>query len=124
MAEIDRVKFQAATAVFKLGVKAKNAGVHRALNRAPKGTGWVQCRNSPMGVMCKPDKVKKSIGYFKEAYEIFPDIVALNQIALSYEMIGEFEEARTYFMLMKRQAERENISVYVKAAEFGFDRVR
>jgi len=32
-----------ATAIFKLGVKASRAGIHRALNRAPKGKGWVQC---------------------------------------------------------------------------------
>ena len=47
-----------ATAVFKLGVKASRSGIHRTLNRAPKGKGWVQCVNSPAGVMCRPEKVR------------------------------------------------------------------
>jgi tetratricopeptide (TPR) repeat protein len=66
--------------------------------------------------MCKPDKVRESIQHFKKAYEIFHDIVALNQIALAYEMIGEFEAARQYFLLMKEQTQREANAAYLKAA--------
>jgi tetratricopeptide (TPR) repeat protein len=124
MTAFDQSRYREATAIFKLGVKANSGGVHRTLNRKPKGKGWVQCRNSPVGVMCRPDKVRESIEYFKKAYEIFPDIVALNQIALAYEMIGEFEAAREYFVLMKEQAEREANAAYLKAAELGFERTR
>jgi hypothetical protein len=122
MEQSDQSKYREATAVFKLGVKASNAGVHRTLNRPPKGKGWVQCVNSPSGMMCKPNKVCESIEHFKKAYEIFPDIVALNQIALAYEMQGEFPSAREYFLLMKKQAEREGNSVYLNAAELGLER--
>jgi len=121
MEQSDQSKYQEATAVFKLGGKAFNAGVHRTLNRPPKGKGWVQ---SPSGVMCKPDKVSESIGHFKQAYEIFPDIVALNQIALAYEILGEFPSAREYFILMKKQAEREGNPAYFNAAELGLERTR
>ena len=124
MGQFDQTKYREATAVFKLGVKASSAAVHRTLNRPPKGKGWVQCVHSPAGLMCKPAKVRESIEHFKKAYEIFPDIVALNQIALAYEMIGEFEAARQYFLLMKEQAQREANSAYLKAAELGLGRIK
>ena len=44
--------------------------------------------------------------------------------ALAYEMIGEFEAARQYFLLMKEQAQREANAAYLKAAELGFERTR
>lgn len=122
MSEIRRR--QEATALFKLGVKASAVGVHRTLNRPPKGKGWVQCVNSPAGVMCRPGKVRESIEYFKKGYATFPDIAALNQIALAYEMLGELETARVYFALMKEQAAREAISAYVSAAEMALRRIR
>jgi hypothetical protein len=124
MTPFDQSKYREVTAIFKLSVKANRAGVHRTLNRKPKGKGWVQCRNSPASVMCRPDKIRESIRHFKKAYERFPDIVALNQIALAYEMIGEFEAARQYFVLMKEQAQREANEAYLKAAELGFERIR
>jgi len=74
--------------------------------------------------MCKPNKVSESIEHFKKAYEIFPEIVVLNQIALAYEMLGEFTSAREYFLHMKNQAEREENSAYVSAAEMGIERTR
>ena len=112
-----------ATAIFKLGVKASRAGIHRALNRAPKGKGWVQCVNSPVGIMCRPEKVRESIEHFARAYQTFPDIVALNQIALGHEMLGEFEAARQHFTRMREQALAENIAAYVQAAEAGLARL-
>lgn len=101
MTPLELRKYREATAVFKLALKVSSNAVHRTLNRPPKGKGWVQCRNGPEGLMCRPDKVRESIEHFKKAYEIFPDIVALNQIALAYEMIGEFDAARQHFSLMK-----------------------
>jgi hypothetical protein len=123
MPEFDRVRYQEATVVFKRGLKASAAGIHRTLNRAPKGKGWVQCKNAPVGILCRPAKVRESLSYFKMAYEIFPDIVALNQIALGHEMIGETEEAKTYFTLTKEQAEREGNEAYRKTAEIGLQRL-
>jgi len=113
-----------ATEVFKLGMKASAVGIHRTLNRLPKGKGWVQCVNSPAGVMCRPQKVREAIAHYERAYAIFPDIVALNQIALSYEMLGELEQARRRFELMKEQAVRENLLPYVQAAEAGLQRAQ
>ena len=124
MWDLDRDKRQRATVIFKLGLKASSAAVHRTLNRAPKGKGWVQCLNSPAGVMCRPEKVHESIAHFKRAYEIYPDIVALNQIALNYEMIGEIDAARDYFTRMRQQALEENNSIYVRAADLGLNRLR
>jgi hypothetical protein len=124
MSEIDREKYQRATAIFKLGVKASNAAVHRTLNRTPKGKGWVPCFNAPAGVMCRPEKVRESIAHFKAAYDIYPDIVALNQIALSYEMLSEVDAARDYFTRMRQQALEQNNSAYVQAADFGLRRLR
>ncbi|HEX6158203.1 MAG TPA: hypothetical protein VFZ54_19410, partial [Burkholderiales bacterium] len=66
-----------AIAIFKLGMKANAVGVHRTLNRPAKGKGWVQCVNSPAGILCKPDKVRESIEHFKKSYEILPDIAIL-----------------------------------------------
>jgi hypothetical protein len=57
-----------ATAIFKLGVKASRSGVPRTLNRAPNGKGWVQCVNSPVGVVRRPEKVRKSIEHFARAF--------------------------------------------------------
>ena len=39
MPEFDESKYKEATAVFKRGVKANSAGMHRTLNRPPKGKG-------------------------------------------------------------------------------------
>ena len=123
MTHFDPVKHLQATAVFKLGLKASSKAVHRTLERAPRGKGWVQCTNSPTGIMCRPDGVRESIDLFKKAYAIFPDIVVLNQIALAYEMLGERREAKEHFLLMKAQAERETNSAYVKAADHGLERL-
>jgi hypothetical protein len=123
MPKFDPILYQQATVVFKQGLKVSSAGVHRTLNRAPKGKGWVQCKNMPEGMFCRPEKVRQSLGYFKKAYEIFPDIVVLNQIALGHEMIGETEEARSCFVLMKQQAEQEGNAAYKEAAELGLRRL-
>ena len=112
-----------ALAVFKLGMKANAVGVHRTLNRPPKGEGWVQCVNSPAGVMCRPATVRESIEHFKKAYSIFPDIVALYQVALAYEMLGELEPAREHFVLVKAQAEKEANAAYRQGAELGIQRL-
>lgn len=123
MSDVDRDARREATAIFKLGVKAGHSGIHRTLNRAPKGNGWVQCVNSPAGVMCRPEKVRESIALFAKTYQTFPDIVALNQIALAHEMLGEFEVARRHFTRIREQALAESIFAYVEAAEFGLARV-
>jgi hypothetical protein len=123
MPAFDPVRYQEATVVFKRGLKASSAGIHRTLNRAPKGKGWAQCVNGPEGLMCRPAKVRESLDWFRRAYEIFPDIVALNQIALGHEMLGEAAEARTYFTRMKEQAEREGNQAYRQAAEHGLRRL-
>ena len=57
--------------------------MHRTANREPKGQGWIQCINAAKGMMCRPEKVLEAIEYFKIAYEVWPDIVVLNQIALN-----------------------------------------
>ena len=113
-----------ATAIFKLGVKASRAGIHRTLNRAPKGKGWVQCVNSPAGVMCRPEKVRESLEHFARAYQTFPDVVALNQMALGHEMLGELAAARQHFTRMREQALAENLAAYVQAAESGLARLK
>ena len=112
-----------ATEIFKLALKASKAGIHRTLNRAPKGKGWVQCINAPAGVMCRPEKVRESIELFVRAYQMFPDIVALNQIALGHEMLGEREAAQAHFTRMREQAIAENLAAYVQAAEAGLARL-
>lgn len=93
-----------ATAIFKLALRASKAGVHRTLNRPPKGKGWLQCVDAPAGIMCRPEKVRESIELFRKAYQLSPDIVALNQIALAHEMLGEPEAAREGFARMREQA--------------------
>ncbi len=113
-----------ATVIFKLGLNTSKAGVHRTLNRPPKGKGWVQCVNSPPGLMHRPAKVRESIQLFEKAYRMFPDIAALNQIALGYEMIGEIETARQSFARMRAQALAEGIPAYVQAAELGLARLQ
>jgi len=120
-----------AIAIFKLGMKANAVGVHRTLGRPAKGKGWVQCVNSPAGIMCKPDKVRESIELFRKSYEILPDIAILNQIALAYEMLGELDTAAQYFVLMSEQAAQpaesaaeQNINaVYLRAADVALQRL-
>ena len=107
----------------KLAIKANSKGVHRTLNRPPKGKGWVQCVNSPAGVMCKPERVRESIEHYKKAYSIFPDIVALYQVALAYEMLGERDPAREHFLLVREQAEKESNAAYRQGAELGLQRL-
>ena len=122
MPTVDPIRYQAATAVFKLAAKTTDSGVHRTLNREPRGKGWVQCVNSPSGLLCRPDKVREGIEYFKIAYEIWPDIVSLNQIALGFEMIGEAAVASETFEKMLAQAEAEHNSAYLNAAQRGLER--
>lgn len=124
MSEVDRENRRKATAIFKLGLKASRAGIHRTLNRTPKGAGWVQCVNAPGGVMCRPEKVRESIAHFERAYQTFPDIVALNQIALGYELLGDFEVARHHFTRMRERALAESIAAYAQAAERGLERMK
>ena len=114
---------QQATVLFRLGLKASNAGIHATLNRPPKGRGWVPCTNSPAGLMCRPAKVRESMEFFAKAYETFPDIVALNQIAIGHELLGEFDAAREHFTCMREQAIAENNTAYAKAAEMGLARL-
>jgi hypothetical protein len=121
-AEIIR-KRKEAMAVFKQAAKASSKAVHRTLNRPPKGKGWVQGKNMPEGLMCRPDKVRESIELFKKAYAIFPDIVALNQIAIAYEMIGELASAREYALLMQAQAMLEGNKPYMQGAEMQLARL-
>jgi hypothetical protein len=83
-----------AMALFKLANKASSKAVHRTVNRAPRGKGWVQGVNMPEGLMCRPDGVRESIELFRKSYAVFPDIVVLNQIALAHEMLGELDAAR------------------------------
>jgi hypothetical protein len=66
----------------------------------------------------------ESIELFAKAYQEFPDIVALNQIALAHEMLGEFDSARSHFTKMRGQALAEENPVYVQAAELGLARLR
>ena len=96
--------------------------MHRTLDRDPKGKGWVKGGGVFEGFWYKPDKVKETIEYFKIAYEVFPDIVALNQIALVYEMVGEDQLAVEYYRRMKDQARLENNDVYIQTAELGLRR--
>jgi tetratricopeptide (TPR) repeat protein len=96
--------------------------MHRTLNRDPKGKGWVECGPGFEGFWCKPDRVKEAIEYFKIAYEVFPDIVALNQIALAYETLGEYQLAADFFERMKEQAQLENNDAYIQAADLGLGR--
>ena len=107
----------------KLAMKASSKGVHRTLNRAPKGKGWVQCVNAPAGMMCRPDAVRESIEHYRKAYSIFPDIVALYQIALAHEMLGELAAAREKFSQVRTQAEAEANPAYRQAAEIGLGRL-
>lgn len=122
MAQSDEARYRQATTFFKRGVKVSNAAVHRTVNRPPRGKGWVQCVNAPAGMMCRPEKVRESIEHFKRAYDVCPDIIALNQIALAHEMIGELHAARGYYLLMKEQAEAESDSAYLKTAAWGLER--
>jgi hypothetical protein len=70
-----------------------------------------------------PSKRPEATVHFKKGYATFPDIVALNQIALAHEMLGEFEAAMRYFLLMKEQAQREANPAYLKAANLAFARI-
>ena len=83
----------------------------------------MQCVDSPEGLLCRPQKVREAIEYFRIAYEVWPDIVALNQIALSYEMIGEAGDAREHFVRMLAQAEAEQNDAYAGAARLGLARL-
>lgn len=122
MKNFDPIRHKAASAIFKLAQKTSGSGIHRSVNIEPKGKGWVQCHSAPEGMMCKPDKVLESIEYYKIAYEVYPDIVALNQIALGYDLIGEKSKAKEFFSQMKEQAEKENNEAYVRAALQGIQR--
>jgi len=122
VSEFDPIRHKAATAIFKLAIKTQESGMHRTLDRDPKGKGWVKCGGVFDGLMCKPDKVKEAIEYFKIAYEVFPDIVALNQIALAYESVGEEQLAVEFYQRMKDQAQTENNDVYIQTAELGIGR--
>lgn len=124
MTDQSPIRRKAATEVFKLANKVMESGTHRTVNREPKGEGWVACAVGVEGMMCKPDKVEEAIELFTIAYEIFPDIVALNQAAIAYEMIGDKEQALEFFGRMNEQAERENDDIYRQAAQSGLARCR
>jgi len=106
-----------AMALFRQGMKANSVGVHRTLNRPPRGKGWVPGHNMPEGVFCRPEKVRESIEWYHKSYAVLPDIVVLNQIAIGHEMLGDTDEARAAYVLMKEQAEREQNEVYRRGAE-------
>lgn len=90
--------------------------MHRTIDREPKGKGWVKCELGVAGMMCRLEKVAEAIALFEIAYEIFPDIVALNQAALAYETLGQKQKAADFFVRMKEQAEQESHDVYAQAA--------
>jgi tetratricopeptide (TPR) repeat protein len=120
--DFDPIRYKAATSVFKLANKTLESGMHRTLDREPKGKGWVECGAVLQGLKCKPVKVLEAIEYFRIAYEIFPDIVALNQIALAYETLGETQMAIGFYQKMKEQARLESNEPYLQVAELGLAR--
>lgn len=122
MSKFDPIRHKAATAIFKLAIKTQESGMHRTLDRDPKGKGWVKCVGIFDGLTCKPDKIKEAIEYFKIGYEVFPDIVALNQIALAYESVGEEQLAVRFYQRMKDQAQTENNDAYIQTAKLGIGR--
>jgi len=122
MTEQSIARRKAATEVFKLANKTMESGMHRTVGRDPKGKGWIPCEFGVEGMMCRPGKVTEAIELFRIAYEVFPDMVALNQVALAYEIIGDKKSATEYFGKMKEQAGRENDDVYAQAAEAGLAR--
>ena len=112
-----------AMALFKQGMKANSVGVHRTLNRPPRGKGWVPGHNMPEGLFCRPEKVRESIEWYRKSYAVVPDIVVLNQIGIAHEMLGDIEEARAAYVLMKEQAEREGNEAYRRGAEMSLARL-
>lgn len=123
MTPSEQARYREATAIFRMALKASQLAVHRTLGRPPKGKGWVQCHNSPPGLMCRPQKLREALALFQKAYDIFPDIVAVNQLALGYEMLGETDIALRFFRQMHEQARREENAAYVQAAEVGLARL-
>ncbi|MDJ0740497.1 MAG: hypothetical protein QNJ91_12320 [Gammaproteobacteria bacterium] len=124
MPDVDPIRYNAATAVVHLAARTFDSAVHRTRNRAPTGEGWVQCVNSPDGVLCRPDKVREAIAYLEIAYEVWPDIACLNQIALGYEMLGETTSAHEHFAQLHAQALAESDATYRAAALRGIERNR
>ncbi len=88
----------------------------------PKGKGWIACAVGAEGTVCKPEKVNEAIELFAIAYEVFPDIVARNQIAIACEIIDDKQKTGEYFGQMKEQAERDEDSFYGEAASAGLGR--
>ncbi len=123
MTPSEQARYKEATATFRAASKLSNQALHRTLNRPPKGNGWVQCYDAPAGLMCRPEKLRQAIVLFRKAYDTFPNIVALNQVALGHEMLGEMTVALACFQQMREQAIGAGNAAYQSAAEMGIARV-
>ena len=114
--DTDKIRYNAASVVFRQGTKIYDKGIHRTLSEEPKGKGWVLSVLPDIEIFCKPEKIKEAIEYFKIAYEIHPNLTYINHIANGYEIIGDKALTKKYYDKIKTQAENENNDAYLNAA--------
>jgi hypothetical protein len=124
MTDFDPTRHKAATAVFRLATGTFEPGMHRTPNREPKGKGWVPGKFGPHGIACRPDKVAEAGEYFRIGYAVFPGIVALNQVALAFEILGDTTAAAAFDARTRKQADTQDNPADAQAAEMGLQRNR
>lgn len=89
--QFDKVRFNAGTAVFRLGYSHYNKGIGPREPKLPRG--WADCPADPK-CMIHPARLKDAVRYFDISLGIWPgETTALNLKALTLKMLGEFSAA-------------------------------
>ncbi|MDH4043591.1 MAG: hypothetical protein OEW06_03960 [Gemmatimonadota bacterium] len=115
--EFDKVRFNAGTAVFRLGYSHFNKG---SAPRAPKiPRGWAENPSDPKG-MIHPARLRDAVRYFDISLEIWPhDITTLNIRALTLLTLGDFKAAAKAYALVLAEAKKTDNAPYREQAEKG-----
>jgi hypothetical protein len=115
--EFDKVRFNAATAVFRLGYSHYNKGCGPREPKIPRG--WAENPSDPES-MIHPARLRDAVRYFDISLEIWPhEITALNLRALTLLTLGDFKAAAKAYAHVLAEAKKLDNEPYREQAEKG-----
>jgi tetratricopeptide (TPR) repeat protein len=110
----EKIRFDAATAVFLRGSRCFDVAIAPCENPLPEG--W-QLSPADVTLMMNPSKLRSAIDYFDIAISIYSDITAMNLRAIALKMLGEWEQAMVAFETVAALASNTSNKAYFSTAE-------
>lgn len=110
----EKIRFDAASAVFHRAWRCHQKGVAAA--KGPRPKGWIA---SPFDSRCwiNPGKLRSAVDYFDISLAIYPDLTAMNLRALTLKLLGDWDRAIAAFEAVAAAAQAQDDKPYVDVAE-------